>query len=81
MNGTAFIDKIISPLTIQDLSEEELENYRKPFAKAGDGKPVLQYINELPSLIKQAQGIMIAITHKTISSTLPKLMLYSCQVL
>jgi haloalkane dehalogenase len=79
MNSTAFIDKIISPLTIHDLSEEELENYRKPFSKVGDGKPVLQYINELPNATQAStvDNLIANYTKKLTHSDLPKLLLYS----
>ena len=78
-HSTGFIDKIISPLTIHDFSEEELENYRQPFERMGSGKQLVQYLKELPNA-KQESTIDKLIgnyTQKLTQSQLPKLMLYS----
>jgi haloalkane dehalogenase len=79
LNGGVFIDQIITPLTIHDFSEEELENYRKPFNNKGDGKPVLQYLKELPMAHEEGEinNIIEHYTKKLTHSRLPKLMLYS----
>jgi haloalkane dehalogenase len=79
MNGPAMIDKIISPLTIHDLSEEDLEVYRQPFVKKDSGKPLAQYLKELPNGKQESDidDLIANYTKKLTRSKLPKLMLYS----
>lgn len=78
-NGEAFIDKIIAPIVMRKLTEEEMNHYRKPFATEGASKPVLQYINELPTLDGETEvdKLITDYTKKLTHSTLPKLMMYS----
>lgn len=56
-----------------------MEVYRKPFTAKGSGKPILQYLKELPDgKDKSAIEKMIAdYSKKLMKSKLPKLMLYS----
>ena len=78
-NGEAFIDKIIAPIVMRKLTDEEMNHYRKPFATEGASKPVLQYINELPTLEDETEvdKLITNYTKKLTHSTLPKLMMYS----
>jgi haloalkane dehalogenase len=78
-NGTLFIDKIIPQSIMRPMTEEEMTPYREPFVKEGSGKPIVQYLKELPrgdgkSKIDQ---LIRTYTKKLIRSKLPKLMLYS----
>lgn len=79
MNGTLFIDKIIPQILMRSLSDEEMNNYRQPFVKQGAGKPILQYLNELPKGDGKGKvdKIIAAYSEKLTRSSLPKLMLYS----
>lgn len=79
MNGLSFIDKIIPQNLMRQLSDEEMNHYRQPFSKPGAGKPILQYLNELPKGDKRSQvdQIIDAYSKKLMQSKLPKLMLYS----
>lgn len=78
-NGANFINQIISSTVMRKLSKDELENYQQPFTKAGASKPILQYLNELPT----AEGntkidkLIAEYTKKLVHSKLPKLMMYS----
>ena len=79
IDGSAFVDRIMSPMMMTDLSEEEMENYKQPLLQKGSGKPLLQYIKECPrgennSKINQ---LIEGYTNKLTRSSLPKLMLYS----
>ncbi len=79
LNATSFVDKIIPQNVMRQLTEEEMNNYREPFMQNGAGKPILQYIREIPrgdgkSKIEQ---LIAAYTDRLTRSKLPKLMLYS----
>ena len=79
MNGGTFIDKFIAPMTMRELSEEDLEIYRQPFQQKGSGKPVLQYLQELPrgNDNSKVNQLIANYTEKLTHSALPKLLLYS----
>jgi haloalkane dehalogenase len=78
-NGSRFIDLMLPQIVMRKLSELELENYRKPFVEAGAGKPLLQYINELPrgDGASEIDKMIASYTKKLEKSRLPKLLLYS----
>ena len=77
--GTTYIDKIIAQSAIQQLSEEEMQQYRQPFANEGSGKPILQYLLDLPKGDKQSEvdELIAQYSKKLTKSKLPKLLLYS----
>lgn len=77
-NGTNFVDQIMAQGLMQELTEEEMENYRSPFLH-GSSKPILQYLNELPNGdgTSKADKIIADYSAKLMRSPLPKLMLYS----
>jgi haloalkane dehalogenase len=79
MNGTLFVDKIIPQIVMRSLSDEEMNHYRQPFTQQGTGRPILQYLQELPKGDgKSKVDILIANYSKKLTmSKLPKLMLYS----
>ncbi len=79
VNGAAFIDHIIPQTVMRSLSETELEAYRAPFKASGSGKPILQYLNELPNGADEGKvdKLIAAYSEKLTHSELPKLMLYS----
>lgn len=78
-SGTVFIDKIIPQNTMRQLSEEEMDEYRQPFAANGSGKPILQYVNDLSKNDGQDKlnKLIAAYSRKLAKSRLPKLLLYS----
>ena len=78
-NGTSFIDQIIPQHVIRQLTEEEMNNYRRPFQTEGAGKPLLQYLKELPKGdgTGQVEQRIENYSRKLTHSQLPKLMLYS----
>ena len=79
MNGLAFIDHIIPQTVMRTLSSDELNAYREPFMAAGSGKPILQYLQELPNSSgkSKAEELIANYSAKLTRSRLPKLMLYS----
>ena len=64
---------------MRPLTTQEMECYRKPFLATGSGKPIKQYLKELPNGNGKSKiDAMIAdYTLKLTKSKLPKLMLYS----
>lgn len=79
MNGSAFVDKIIPQNVMRQLTEEEMLNYRKPFLQEGAGKPILQYLRELPNGREKTRvdQLITRYSEKLVHSSLPKLMLFS----
>jgi len=79
MNGAQFIDKVIPQGTMRSLSEKEMDYYRQPFIKKGTGKPLTQYLHDLPNNdSKNNVNQMISDNSKKLmKSSLPKLLLYS----
>jgi len=77
-NGASFVDQIISQGLMQQLSQEEMENYRSPFM-SGSSKPIMQYLNELPTGEgnSKADEIIVTYSEKLTRSQLPKLLLFS----
>ncbi len=79
INGIHFIDKVLPQSVMRQLSEKELEFYRSPFKPEGAGKPLYQYLNELPNRDEKnsTNQIIANYSKKLTHSPLPKLMLYS----
>lgn len=79
LNGASYVDKIIPQHVMRELSEEEMNYYREPFLKEGAGKPIAQYLEELPK--GDGKGVIDEIiadySTKLTESYLPKLLLYS----
>lgn len=78
-NGSLFVDRMLPQSALQPLKEMDLESYRQPFQKEGSGKPIAQYIRDLPNGdAKSKVSEMIASYSDFLAkSNLPKLMLYS----
>lgn len=78
-NGISFIDKVLPQNVMRQLTEEEMTYYREPFIQSGAGKPILQYLKELPlhDVHNKAAEIIKSYSEKLTQSPLPKLMLYS----
>ena len=79
INGSAFIDKMILQNVMRQLSNEEMNQYRKPFLVSGASKPILQYFKELPrgDGLGKIDQLIANYSQKLTQSNLPKLMLYS----
>lgn len=78
-NGASFIDKVIPQHVMRQLTEKELEYYREPFLEEGAGKPIVQYLKELPkgNVDSKVEALIADYSKKLTKSKLPKLMLYS----
>jgi haloalkane dehalogenase len=78
-NTTYFIDKILPQSMMRPLTEEEMTHYRAPFLQEGAGKPLVQYMRELPrpNCQNPIDKLITAYSKKLMTSELPKLMLYS----
>lgn len=79
MNGIAYVDRIIPQNVMRQLTDEEMKNYREPFAKEGSEKPILQYLKDLSTCDGKSKidKLIADYTLKLTKSKLPKLMLYS----
>lgn len=79
MNSSYFVDRVIPQSVMRQLSETEMANYRQPFLQEGTGKPILQYLKELPSSHGKSEidKLINQYSKKLTQSKLPKLMLYS----
>lgn len=79
MNGAQFIDKVIPQRTMRMLTEKEMDYYRQPFLKKGTGKPLSQYVHDLPNedSNNKANQLIADYSKKLMKSSLPKLLLYS----
>lgn len=79
-NGTAsFVDKIIPQQVMRQLSDEEMKYYREPFLQEAAGKPIMQYLKELPKGDGKSKvdELIENYSKKLTKSKLPKLMMYS----
>lgn len=79
VNGAAFVDHILPQTVMRTLTSKEMEHYREPFAQQGSGKPIQQYLKELPNGNDKCKvDVIIAdYSKKLTKSKLPKLMMYS----
>ncbi|HTM63688.1 MAG TPA: haloalkane dehalogenase [Gammaproteobacteria bacterium] len=79
VNGASFVDHILPQAVMRTLSSNELDVYRKPFTAKGSGRPILQYLKELPDGKNKSdiEKIIANYSKKLTKSKLPKLMLYS----
>lgn len=79
MDGASFVDKIIPQNVMRQLTDEEMNNYRRPFMQEGTGKPLIQYLHELPRGDGKGKvdKLIADYSKKLTHSKLPKLMLYS----
>jgi haloalkane dehalogenase len=77
--GAVFIEKFLPQTLIRSLTDVELEAYRAPFVAAGSGKPILQFLKELPNGEGKSEvdAIISRYSKQLTLSKLPKLMLYS----
>jgi haloalkane dehalogenase len=55
MNSTFFVDKVLPQGMMRPLTDEEMSHYREPFLQQGAGKPLKQYLEEIPRLHAQGQ--------------------------
>ena len=79
MNGTYFVDKILPQGMMRPLTDEEMSHYREPFLQKGAGKPLRQYLQEMPrgSGKSSVDKVIADYSKKLTQSSMPKLMLYS----
>tara|TARA_R110000868_G_scaffold138503_1_gene352671 strand:+ start:1752 stop:2630 length:879 start_codon:yes stop_codon:yes gene_type:complete len=79
VNGATFIEHFISEAMIEPMQAEEIDIYREPFTASGSGKPILQYLNELPNGDGESKvdALIANYSERLTASNLPKLMLYS----
>lgn len=77
INGNHFVDAVLPQGMIRELSEKEMSHYREPFLLKGTGKPLYQYLHELPHDNNITNKIIANYSEKLKKSKLPKLLLYS----
>lgn len=73
------VDTMLSQSTMSQLSQNDMACYREPFSSPDSGKPIFQYLKELPrgDGKSEVDKIIAKYTAKLEKSLLPKLMLYS----
>lgn len=79
MNSTYFVDKVLPQGMMRPLTEEEMAHYREPFLRKGAGKPLLQYLRDMPRGDGKSpiDKIIANYSKKLTQSRIPKLMLFS----
>lgn len=79
LSGTDYIDKMIPQNLMRPLTDKEMDYYKQPFLDEGASKPILQYLNELPTgdLKNKVNNLIEDYSLKLTHSKLPKLLLYS----
>lgn len=79
VSGAGFVDQVLPQSVMRTLTAKEMEVYRQPFLNKGSGKPIQQYINELPNGDgnSKVETVIAEYSKKLTKSKLPKLMLYS----
>jgi haloalkane dehalogenase len=79
MNGIQFVDHALLQGVTRLLSEDEMARYREPFLQSGSGRPLKQYLHELPRDTgdNRINNLISGYSSKLIQSKLPKLLLYS----
>jgi len=74
-----FIEKFLPACIMRNLTEEEMNNYRKPFSNSDSRKALLDFMQITPSL-QQNKIVMDSISHYSqwlAESNIPKLLLYA----
>lgn len=79
MNSTYFVDKVLPQGMMRPLTDEEMTHYREPFLKKGSGKPIIQYLQDMPrgNGKSEIDKIIANYSKKLVKSKIPKLMLFS----
>jgi haloalkane dehalogenase len=79
LNSSFFVDKCIPESSMRPIEDNAMEEYRKPFSQAGAGRPLQQYLQEMPNGNGKSKvdKLISDYSKKLCQSTLPKLMLYS----
>lgn len=79
LNGCDYIDRILPQQIMQQLPEEDMQNYRQPFVQENTSKPIMQYLHELSDRSSKSKltHLIEEYSNKLTRSQLPKLMLYS----
>jgi len=61
LEGNFFVERILPSSVLRDLSEEEMEEYRRPFAEPGEGRrPTLTWPRQIPIEGEPADVVAIA---------------------
>jgi len=80
VNQNFFVEQILGKAgSVRNLSEEEMNHYRKPFEKPEDRKPVWKWPNEIPieGSPKDVTEAVQSYNQKLQESNLPKLLFYA----
>jgi haloalkane dehalogenase len=78
-NTTYYLDRVFPQGMLRQLSDEEMLHYREPFLQAGSGKPIWQYIQDLPRGNEKNEVVTLIENYsdKLQQSDVPKLLLYA----
>ena len=79
MNSDFYLREIFKPGILTKLSEQEWEQYAKPFSKPGSNKPIWRYLEDLPLSAPDDRVIELIndYSRKLQKSELPKLMMFA----
>lgn len=79
LDGASYVDTMLSQIAMRQLPDDDLLSYKQPFLSKGAGKPILQYLKELPKSEgdNKINELIANYSKKLTKSSLPKLMLYS----
>ena len=79
INHNYYVKTIMPDSVMRSLSDEEMANYAKPFSLPGSGKPIWQYLQELPTSSNNTPASKLIEDYSSRLTTLaiPKLMLYA----
>jgi len=79
LNTPYYVEKSLPMGTMKKLTDDVLSIYKKPFEQKGSGKPVWQYLQDLPLGDKKTKVLELITNYskKLERSDIPKLMLYA----
>jgi haloalkane dehalogenase len=78
-DGVSFVDKALPQGLMRSLSNAEMEHYREPFKPKGAGRPIYQYLRDLPNGDShcKVKEFIADYSEKLTRSSLPKLLMYT----
>ncbi len=79
MDSTYYVDQILPAGVLRHLTDEEMQEYRRPFLKPGSCKPIWQFLLDLPKGCRQTPvlDLITNYSEKLQHSDIPKLMMFA----
>lgn len=78
-NSMPLVEQMLAQAAMRELTDDEMKFYSQPFSEQGSGKPIVDYLLELPKGDGQSKidQLISRYSEKLTKSFLPKLLLYS----